>query len=160
MKKFNYTTSKPARLPDGNIVPTHFIYGMYVGTVYVINPDNISSSSIKLIGIYSRTHWLSVTHGEKFDEISQYVLSVLDKYPDILPVLQNKTHDTTTGRDRLDCVPKDRRCGINKIFRMRPDTGTRTLTQRTDYRELTAEAHWNFSGAASQRACNMRYDNY
>lgn len=159
MKKFNFTTSKPARLPDGNIVPTHFIYGMYAGTAYVINPDNIRGG-ISRIGIYSRTHWISVTHGEKFDEISQYVLSVLDKYPDILPSLQGKPHDTTTSRDLSACTPKDRQCGINRIFRMRPDTGTRTLTQRTDYRELTAEAHWNFSGSASQRACNMRYDNY
>ena len=157
MKQFNYTTSKPARLPDGNIVPTHFIYGMYAGAAYVINPDNISGSSIKLIGIYSR-HWISVTHGEKFEKISGYVLSVLDKYPDILPSLQGKPHDTTTSRDLSACTPKDRQCGINRIFRMRPDSGSHTLTQRTDYRELTAEAHWNFSGSASQRACNMRYD--
>lgn len=157
MKKFNFTTSKPARLPDGNFIPTYFIYGKLDGTYYVINPDQIGST-VKCVGVYLRNKWQNVTRGKLYQKVSAFVLSVLDKHTNVLPSLQGKPHDTTTSRDLSACTPKDRQCGINKIFRMRPDTGTRAITQRTEYREHTAEAHWNFSGAASQRACNMRYD--
>ena len=176
-----YTTDTPVHTAIHGCIPTHTLYGYLTlktsdtcteRLYFLVNPDKIRLTPPMQIGndfsfiTPSMSDWYHVKSlyvNDRYTQmcirsIRKFVLDTLKAYPKVLSRIQNKPHHTVTHRSIIAEAPHDRVSRIDTAYRMKPDTGTHAITQRTNYRELTAEAHWNFTGSASQRACNMRYD--
>lgn len=174
------TLDKPAEFSFGDIIPAHSIYGYVTVTLhthayrvyFVVNPDKISLAPERmgkgsiLLTTAGMDEWYRVTSFYVQDEKTQafawavrnYVLDTLRHKPAVLDKVRGKVHHTITDRDLACSAPKDRLARMNETYRMKPDHAESALTQRTDFKEVTTEAHWAFRGAASVRANAARYE--
>ena len=150
------------RFPNGKTLPTNFLYGFLPShdLYYVVNPDQIHPDTLKvsLVSI-SRdgSHWKSYTDGSAYRLVSNYLRQTLRKFPHLLETCQFAPHVIIDMRELRRMCPQERKTPQPR-FRGRPEHAESALTQRTDFKEVTTEAHWAFRGAASVRANAMRYE--
>ena len=161
MKSINISNSH-TRFPNGKTLPTNFLYGFLPdhNLYYVVNPDQIHPDTLR-VGLVSVsrdcTHWKSYTDGQAFHLVSDYLCQILRKYPHFLTNTQFASHVIIDMREVRKMCPQERRTPQPR-FRGKPDHAQSVLTQRTDFKEVTTEAHWAFRGAASVRANAARYE--